>query len=98
MSYIFKQVYTKPNAETNINFWDGTNIVNLIDTFFDAGKITQKPTKSVEGLTETWTSIFKDYDSYIGLAHGAMNQENIGTREKYCSDNNILFEDRSYED
>ena len=98
MSYIFKQVYTKPNAETNINFWDGTNIVNLIDTFFDAGKITQKHTKSVEGLTETWTTIFKDYDSYIELAHGAMNQENIGTREKYCSDNNILFEDRSYED
>ena len=98
MSYVVKQIYTKPSAETNINFWDGTNIVGLVDTFFDAGKITQKPTKSVEGLTETWTTIFKDYDSYIELAHGAMNQENIGTREKYCSDNNILFEDRSYED
>ena len=98
MSYIFKQVYTKPNAETNINFWDGTNIVGLVDTFFDAGKITQKPTKSVEGLIETWTTIFKDFDSYVEFINGEMNQENRVKKEKYCNDNGISFEDRSYED
>ena len=43
MSYILKTVYTKTNAETEINFWDGDPIENLIDTYFDAGKIEQKP-------------------------------------------------------
>ena len=98
MSYVVKQIYTKPSAETNINFWDGTNIVGLVDTFFDAGKITQKPTKSVEGLIETWTTIFKDFDSYVEFINGEMNQENRVKKEKYCNDNGISFEDRSYED
>ena len=54
MSYILITVYTKTNAETEINFWDGDPIENLIDTYFDAGKIEQIPVKVVDGLTETW--------------------------------------------
>ena len=91
MSYIFKQVYTKPNAETNINFWDGTNIVGLVDTFFDAGKITQKPTKSVEGLIETWTTIFKDRASYDEFTAESACTSNLNKLETYCDENGISW-------
>ena len=51
MSYTLKNIYKKPadNPDLEINFW-GSDILNLIDTFFDAGKITQKPVKSNDGL------------------------------------------------
>ena len=48
MSYTLKHIYIKPNAELNVNFWSG-DILNLIDTYFDAGKITQKPVKTTDG-------------------------------------------------
>ena len=63
MSYTLKNIYTKPNAETSIDFWTN-DLLTLIDTYFDAGKITQKPTKTVDGLTETWTAVFKDKESF----------------------------------
>jgi len=92
MSYILKTVYTKPNAETEINFWDGTPIMSLIDTYFDAGKITQKPVKVVDGLTETYTTIFKDEESFNEFStDGGVDATNCDTREKYCADNSISW-------
>ena len=92
MSYILKTVYTKPNAETEINFWDGDPLENLIDTYFDAGKIEQKPVKVVDGLTETYTTIFKDRESYDEFStDGGIDEANRVKREKYCADNTISW-------
>ena len=63
MSYTLKHTYTKPNADVNIGFWN-SDILTLIDTYFDAGKITQKPVKSEDGLKEIYTTIFKDETSF----------------------------------
>ena len=51
MSKTLKHIYTKLNENTVINFWSA-DILTLIDTYFDAGKITQKPVKAVDGLKE----------------------------------------------
>ena len=92
MSYTLKTVYTKPNAETEINFWDGDPIENLIDTYFEAGKITQKPVKVVDGLTETYTTIFKDEKSFDEFsADGGIDVANRAKKEKYCIDNTISW-------
>ena len=92
MSYTLKNIYTKPNAETEINFWDGTPIVDQIDTYFDAGKITQKPVKVVDGLIETYTTIFKDEASYdeFNLEQDPI-RANETKRNKHCSDNSISW-------
>jgi hypothetical protein len=90
MSYTVKTVYTKPNAETEIDFWDGTPIMSLIDDYFDAGKITQKPVKVVDGLTETYTTIFKDEESFNEFSNDSdIDETNKVARENYCTDNSI---------
>ena len=91
MSYILKTVYTKPNAETEINFWDGDPIENLIDTYFDAGKITQKPVIVVDGLTETWTAVFKDKVSFDEFSNESASKSNLTNMSTYCTDNGIIF-------
>ena len=92
MSYILKTVYTKTNAETEINFWDGDPIENLIDTYFDAGKITQKPVIVVDGLTETYTTIFKDEESFDEFSNDSgIDEANRVKKEKYCADNSISW-------
>ena len=92
MSYTLKNIYTKPNAETEINFWDGTPIVDQIDTYFDAGKITQKPVKVVDGLIETYTTIFKDESSCNEfLSDGDANDTHFEELQKWCTDNSISW-------
>ena len=96
MSYTFKNIYTKPNAEVNINFWDedgskASAVNDLIDTYFDAGKITQKPTKSVDGLTETWTAVFKDKVSFDEFSNESASKSNLTNMSTYCTDNGIIF-------
>ena len=41
MSYTLKNIYKKPadNPDLEINFW-GSDILNLIDTFLDAGRLS----------------------------------------------------------
>ena len=90
MSYTFKNVYTKPNAETSIDFWTN-DVLTLIDTYFDAGKITQKPTKSVDGLTETWTAVFKDKVSFDEISNESASKSNLTNMSTYCTDNGIIF-------
>ena len=90
MSYTLKNIYTKPNAETSIDFWTN-DVLTLIDTYFDAGKITQKPTKSVDGLTETWTAVFKDKVSFDEFSNESASKSNLTTMSTYCTDNGIIF-------
>ena len=96
MSYTFKNVYTKPNAETNIDFWT-SDILTLIDTYFDAGKITQKPVKVVDGLTETYTTIFKDRASYDEFTAESACTSNLNKLETYCDENGISWNLVEYE-
>ena len=90
MSYTLKNIYTKPNAETSIDFWTN-DVLTLIDTYFDAGKITQKPTKTVDGLTETWTTIFKDEDTFDKFADEDAAKNNLNNMETYCDVNAISW-------
>lgn len=90
MSYTLKNIYTKPNAETSIDFWTN-DVLTLIDTYFDAGKITQKPTKSVDGLTETWTAVFKDKVSFDEFSNESASKSNLTNMSTYCTDNGIIF-------
>ena len=90
MSYTLKNIYTKPNAETSIDFWTN-DVLTLIDTYFDAGKITQKPTKSVDGLTETSTAVFKDKVSFDEFSNESASKSNLTNMSTYCTDNGIIF-------
>ena len=90
MSYTLKNIYTKPNAETSIDFWTN-DVLTLIDTYFDAGKITQKPTKSVDSLTETWTAVFKDKVSFDEFSNESASKSNLTNMSTYCTDNGIIF-------
>ncbi len=90
MSYTFKNVYTKPNAETNIDFWT-SDILTLIDTYFDAGKITQKPTKTVDGLTETWTAVFKDKESFDEFTDESASKSNLTNLTNFCKEKGISW-------
>ena len=90
MSYTLKNIYTKPNAETSIDFWTN-DVLTLIDTYFDAWKITQKPTKSVDGLTETWTAVFKDKVSFDEFSNESASKSNLTNMSTYCTDNGIIF-------
>ena len=42
MSYTSKVIYTRPSAEVSL-FTPSAEFTTLIDTYFNAGKITQKP-------------------------------------------------------
>ncbi|BCU95212.1 MAG: hypothetical protein CM15mV8_0560 [Caudoviricetes sp.] len=65
MSYTHKVIYTKPNAEILIEHAEFTN---LIDSYFNAGKIIQKPTKTVDGLTTTFTTIFNTQEGKVAFS------------------------------
>ena len=91
MSYTLKNIYKKPadNPDLEINFW-GSDILNLIDTFFDAGKITQKPVKSNDGLFETYTTIFKDKASFDEFVADNISTTNKTALEVFCDENGVI--------
>ena len=89
MSYTLKHIYTKPNADVTIGFWN-TDILNLIDTYFDAGKITQKPVKSEDGLKETYTTIFKDETSFNEFIAESVSISNKNALDTFCDNNNVI--------
>ena len=91
MSYTLKNIYKKPadNPDLEINFW-GSDILTLIDTFFDAGKITQKPVKSNDGLFETYTTIFKDKASFDEFIQNNLSTSNKITLELWCAENGVI--------
>ena len=92
MSYTLKNIYKKPadNPDLEINFW-GSDILTLIDTFFDAGKITQKPVLVEDGLTSTYTTVFKDLDSFNEFKTEQVHKDNYATRATHCANNSISY-------
>ena len=53
MSYKVRTIYTRPSAEVSLHT-PPADYTNLINTYFEAGKITQKPVESIDGLTHTY--------------------------------------------
>tara|TARA_A100001011_G_scaffold340004_2_gene371798 strand:+ start:7951 stop:8241 length:291 start_codon:yes stop_codon:yes gene_type:complete len=90
MSYTVRTVYTKPSAEVSLHT-PPTEYTALINTFFDAGKVTQKPVESVDGLTTTYTMVFKDEASFNEFKVNAHAIDNGGIRSSHCNDNSISY-------
>ncbi len=90
MSYIAKVIYTRPNAEVSLHT-PASEYTDLIDNYFSSGKITEKPTKSEDGLTTTWTTTFNNEDEFNDFVKEEVSKTNSRTRESHCSDNSISY-------
>jgi hypothetical protein len=90
MSKTLKHIYTKLNENTVINFWSA-DILTLIDTYFDAGKITQKPVKAVDGLKETYTTVFKDQASFDEFLDEGASNANLNSLQTFCDENEVKY-------
>jgi hypothetical protein len=90
MSYTVKNIYTRPNESVTINFVQ-SDLLTLIDSFYDQGKILQKPVKTVSGLTETYTTIFKDEASYVEFKGSDASHNNWVNRNNFCSANLVSW-------
>lgn len=90
MSYTFRNVYQKPNEGVEINFWNN-DMLALIDSYFDQGKITQKPIKTVDGLVEIWTTVFVDQAAYYEFINEPVNAQNGQNLENFCRGNSISY-------
>ena len=91
MSYTTTVTYTKPNAETALHT-PAVEFTNLIDTYFDAGKITQKPVLVEDGLTSTYTTIFNSESDHLDFIDESLTATNSNSRETHCSNNSITYE------
>ena len=89
MSYTSKVIYTRPSAEVSL-FTPSAEFTTLIDTYFNAGKITQKPVKSNDGLFETYTTIFKDKASFDEFIQNSLSTSNKITLELWCAENGVI--------
>ena len=90
MSYKVRAQYTKPNAEVSLHT-PPAEYTNLINTMFDAGKITQKPVESIEGLTHTYTVIFTRESDFKDFCINPAASENHNTRQTHCNENSISY-------
>ena len=90
MSYTHKVIYTKPNAEI-ADREPAAEFTNLIDSYFNAGKIIQKPTKTEDGLTTTFTTIFNTQEDKIAFSQEEVVIANNNAREQHCEDNLISY-------
>ena len=90
MSYTVIITYTKPNAEIALHTV-ASEYLNLVDTYFDAGKITQKPllTTAEGGIKAIYTTIFNNEDSHNEFVEESLSINNFNDRETYCTDNSI---------
>lgn len=90
MSYTIKLIYLKPSDDVVFNFQQ-SDMTALIDSYFDQGKILQKPVKTVSGLTETYTTIFKDDTSYFEFRNETVTNLHIENRLNFCNDNSVSW-------
>ena len=88
MSYKVKAVYTKPNAEVSLHT-PPAGLTTLINNMFDAGKITQKPVETIDGLNYTYEIIFANEAAYNEYNSEAVVNENYNTRLEHCNANSI---------
>ena len=90
MSYKVRTIYTKPNAEVSLHT-PSTEYTALIDTYFNAGKITEKPVESIDGLTHTYTMIFNNETSSDEFRAESVAGDNFIARESHCDSNSISY-------
>ena len=90
MSYKVRAQYTTPNAEVSLHT-PPAEYTNLINTMFDAGKITQKPVESIDGLTHTYTVIFTRESDFKDFCINPAASENHNTRQTHCNENSISY-------
>lgn len=90
MSYTSKVIYTKPNAEVSL-FTPAAEFTTLLDTYFNAGKITQKPVLVEDGLTSTYTTVFRDLDAFNEFKTEQVHKDNFAARADYCTTNSISY-------
>ena len=90
MSYKVRVNYTKPSAEVSLHT-PSAGYTNLINTMFDAGKITQKPVETIDGLNYTYEMIFANEEAFNEFLESEFTTENYNTRESHCSSNSISY-------
>ena len=90
MSYKTKVIYTKPSAEVP-NHTPAAEFTNLIDTYFSSGKILEKPVKSEDGLTATWTTVWENVDAVNEFSDEPLAVENSLNRETHCTNHLISY-------
>ena len=88
MSYKVRSKYTKPNAEVSLHT-PPAELTNLINTMYDAGKITQKPVETISGLNYTYEIIFANEEAYNEYNNEAIVTENYNIRLNHCTSNAI---------
>ena len=90
MSYKVRTIYTRPNAEVSLHT-PSTEYTALIDTYFNAGKITEKPVESIDGLTHTYTMIFDSEASSNEFKAESLAGDNFIARQNHCTSNSISY-------
>ena len=90
MSYKVRSKYTKPSAEVSLHT-PPAGLTTLINTMFDAGKITQKPVETIDGLNYTYEIIFANEAAYNEYNSEAVVNENYNTRLEHCNANSISY-------
>ena len=90
MSCKVRTIYTKPSAEVSLHT-PSAEYTALIDTFFNAGKITQKPVESIDGLTHTYSVIFNSESDFKEFCTNSAASENHNIRQTHCNENSISY-------
>ena len=90
MSYKVRTIYTKPSAEVSLHT-PPADYTNLINSYFEAGRITQKPVESIDGLTHTYTVIFTRESDFKDFCINPAASENHNTRQSHCNENSISY-------
>lgn len=90
MSYTVRVVYSKPNDDVALHT-PSAEYTNLINSYFDAGKITSKPSYVASGLTYTYTMVFNTVEDFQAFKLEPAAQANFTTRETYCNTNSISY-------
>lgn len=91
MSYKVKLKYTKPSAEVSLPS-ASSELINLINSYFDAGKITQKPVETIDGLNYTYEIVYLNKAAADEFLSTSTHEEHNLARETYCANNNITFQ------
>ena len=90
MSYTVRVVYTKPNDGVSLHS-PSAEYTNLINSYFDAGKITSKPSYVASGLTYTYTMVFNTEADFNEFGAEPPAIANFETRANHCTSNSISY-------
>ncbi len=91
MTHTNKIIYTRPSADISLHT-PTEEYTAKVNEYFDSGKIVQKPEKVEDGLTTTWTIVFKDTDSYLDFKEELIVKNNHVVREDHCTEYSISYD------